>query len=92
MDRSWLGTVGCMAQGSEVKASACNAAFAALLANFCSFFSSSSQNSYLLEQASCQDVTIETFAPAPGCDSCSTNMLGKSLPPWQKAQSWLKGK
>lgn len=50
-------------------------------------FSSSSQNSYLLEQASCQDVAIEMFALDPGCDSCSTTMLGKStLPPtkWQK--------
>lgn len=43
-------------------------------------FSSSSQNSHLLEQASCQDVAIETFAPDPGCDSCSTTMLGKSTP------------
>lgn len=44
-------------------------------------FISSSQNSYLLEHASCQDVAIETFAPDPGCDSCSTTMLGKSQPP-----------
>lgn len=44
-------------------------------------FSSSSQNSYLLEQASCQDVAIEMFALDPGCDSCSTTMLGKPTPP-----------
>lgn len=43
-------------------------------------FSSSSQNSHLLGQASCQDVAIETFTPDPGCDSCSTTMLGKSTP------------
>lgn len=55
-------------------------------------FSPSSQNSYLLEQASCQDVAIEMFALDPGCDSCNTTMLGKSTPPnkWQKTQSWLQ--
>lgn len=54
--------------------------FAAFFANFCCFFFFS-QNSYLLEQASCQDVAIEMFALDPGCDSCSTAMLGKSTSP-----------
>lgn len=52
-------------------------------------FSSSSQNSYLLEQASCQDVTIEMFALDPGCDSCSTTMLGKPTPPLQVAENTI---
>lgn len=69
----------CRAQGAEMsiclKCSPCSISCQLLF-----FFTSSSQNSYLLEQASCQDVTTETFAPAPGCDSCSTSMLGKSHP------------
>lgn len=52
-------------------------------------FSSSSQNRYLSEQASCQDVAIQMFVPDSGCDSCSTATLGKSIPlkKWQKTQS-----
>lgn len=76
----WTAQPGLKGLGSSRKHPHATQPIVALCANFCCFYFFS-QNSYLLEQASCQDVAIEMFALNPGCDSCSTAMLGKSTPP-----------
>lgn len=83
---SWTAQPGLQGRGSRREHPQAMQPFAALFPTFV-FFSSSSQNSYLLEQASCQDVAIEMFALDPGCDLCSTTMLGKSTPPQQVAEN-----
>lgn len=61
-----------------------------------------SQNSYLLEQASCQNVAIQMFVLDPGCDVARyaamwlpvAQLCWVSQPPqkWQETQSWLHWK